>query len=101
LSILYGIACESVDNTIHFGPLSEFDLATYNYTGRDCGIGNTGSYEHFAPGSDSYFFVVVADDGTVEGSYGTSLDPGVAERPADLANPVCPLPQDLVGSCSP
>jgi hypothetical protein len=99
LSLLYGVACEAIDHAIHYGPLSNFDLATYNFTGRDCGIGNTGLYEQFAPGAGSYFFLLVADDGTVEGSYGRDSE-GV-ERPADLANPICPLPQDLSAACSP
>jgi hypothetical protein len=99
LALLYGAACEANDHTIHFGPLTREDLATYNYTGRDCGIGSTGIYEQFAPGVDSLFFVLVADDGTVEGSYGR--DSALVERAPDLANGSCPLPQDLSAACLP
>jgi len=98
LSLLYGVACEATNHTIHFGPLSSSDLATYNYTGRNCGIGNTGFYEHFAPGAGAWFFVVVADDGAAQGSYGKASD--LSERPPDSANPDCGLPQDLSDSCA-
>jgi len=100
LSITYGPACQSVDHALHFGPLTSGDLATYNYTGADCNIGSSGGYTTFDPGTGSFFFVVVADDGTFEGSYGESFTTGVrVERPANALNPICPLPQSLIDRC--
>jgi hypothetical protein len=51
----------------------------------------------FGPGSDSLFFLVVSNDGTVEGPYG--LGNGV-ERPEDIGGALCPYPQDLSDPCN-
>jgi hypothetical protein len=96
LSISYTPSCSSWENTIVFGPLD--DVGSYGYTGQACEIGNTGGYDAFNPGSGSYFFVVVPNDGsTTEGSYGK--DSAGAERPEDPDDPSCALIRDLGSSC--
>ena len=99
LSISYTPACSAADHHIEFGPLQ--DVSTYGYSGQECSIGTSGTYGSFDPGPDSYFFVVVGDDGLgVEGSYGTSMTGGPpVERPENLLDPVCTLVQDLSQRC--
>ncbi|MDH3785416.1 MAG: hypothetical protein OEV00_08835, partial [Acidobacteriota bacterium] len=49
----------------------------------------------FDPGVGSFFFMVVGNNGTTEGSYGTN---GVMlERPEDVGTAVCDRAQDLGG----
>jgi hypothetical protein len=97
ISLTYMQACGSTDNTIVFGPLSQ--VSTYGYSGETCGIGNTGNVVwnfNDAGAPDSLFFLIVANDGTFEGSYG--LGRGV-ERPNHSTNLACPLPQGLANRC--
>ncbi len=92
LSLQYGVACETTDNTIEFGSLDQ--VSSYTYTGQVCNIGNTGTYDWAYPADPpSFFFLVVGNDGTVESSYGT--DGAGNERPEDTVNTDCPLPQNL------
>lgn len=99
LDIIYGVACESTDNTIEYGPLTHQGVQQPIYSGQVCGIGNSGHYEGFDPGSGSFFFLVVPNDGMVEGSYGKSFIDGVeAERVEDVGVD-CPLMQDLSDRC--
>lgn len=99
ISLSYAPACSSADHHIELGPLDA--VATFGYSGQVCGIGTSGSYDSFNPGPDSYFFLVVGDDGSgIEGSYGTSWIGGNhVERPEDLLDPVCSLVQDLSQRC--
>jgi hypothetical protein len=97
ISFTYFPTCGSTDNTIVFGPLSQ--VSTHAYSGETCGILNTGSvvWDIDAAGApDSLFFLVVANDGTFEGSYG--LGDG-SERPNHASNMVCPFPQGLANRC--
>ena len=61
-----------------------------------CALGTSGSAS-FDPGPGSFFFVVVADNGTLEGSYG--LAGGGVERPEDTTASTCSLPQNLSSTC--
>jgi hypothetical protein len=59
---------------------------------------NSGAHTwDFGPGSASLFFLIVSNDGAIEGSYGTT--DGVIERPEDIGGALCPYPQDLTGRC--
>jgi hypothetical protein len=64
-------------------------------------VGNSGTVTDwsYALAPDSFFFLMVGDNGTSEGSYGTNTVP--SERPSDdlLMPPACPLPQDLPNRC--
>ncbi len=99
LSLTYGVACGTSDHAILYGPLT--DVGAYNYTGGSCSMGNSGTMTDwsYAGAPDSFFFLLVADNDTAEGSYG--LKSNGAERPSDdlLVPPVCPLAQDLPNRC--
>ena len=99
MSLSYGNACDAVGNAIVYGPLS--DVGLYSYTGGNCSVGNSGTVSNwsYALAPDSFFFLIVADNGTAEGSYGVTS--GGAERTSDDLQmpPACPLPQDLPNRC--
>lgn len=102
MSLSYGNACDATGNAIIFGPLSNTGL--YDYTGGDCSMGNSGTVTdwHYSLAPDSFFFLMVADNGSAEGSYGTDKVGLVnSERPSDdlLVPPACSLPQDLPNRC--
>ena len=95
LALTVGVPCSCTDQTLIFGPLA--DVSTYGYSGQDCAMDDSGGHSWtFGAGSTSMFFLVVANDGSVEGSYGT--DSASNERPEDLAG-VCPFTQDLLARC--
>jgi hypothetical protein len=100
LSLSYGVACNSRDNTIVFGqlPMPTPPNDPYAYIGEECGIGSSGEYVWQYPGSpESFFFVLVGNDGFLEGPYGTSSSGD--ERPPHAANMSCPLPQEVANRC--
>jgi hypothetical protein len=99
LSITWTPGCAAASHHVEYGLLQ--DMATYGYSGQVCGLGTGGPAATFNPGSGSYFFIVVADDGVgIEGSYGTSWINGApAERPDDTLDPSCPRVQDLSQRC--
>ncbi|MDQ7087077.1 MAG: hypothetical protein Q9Q13_04105 [Acidobacteriota bacterium] len=92
LTVSYSAACNAVDHNIYYGPLRE--VANYAYTGESCSVGMSGEAS-FSGLAESFFFVIAADDGMVEGSYGT--DSSQAERP-DAGS--CGFVQDLSEACS-
>ncbi len=98
MSMTYGTACGVTDNTIVFGALN--NVSTYGYSGETCAILNSGTvtWDFVAAGTpDSFFFLIVGNDGVLEGSYGTDSDG--AERSVHATNVACPLGQDLVDRC--
>jgi hypothetical protein len=88
----YVPACDATQHTIYSGPLSS--LSSYDYTSAKCNVGASGSAS-FIPVSGDLYFLIVGNDTTREGSYGTRSSG--AERPEDTATPGCDLPQDLGG----
>jgi hypothetical protein len=70
-------------------------VASYAYAAAACGIGASGSAS-FDPGASSAFFLVVGDDGALEGSYGAAT---AGPRPEDVGTPVCDLPRAAVAGC--
>lgn len=68
IDMTYTDACDAADHTVYYGDLA--DVSTYTYSGAECSIGTGGTYS-FDPGAGSFFFMVVANDGVEEGSYGT------------------------------
>lgn len=96
IEVGYAAACGSSDNALRYGLLDS--VASYAYTGAECSILNTSSYTWSYPtASDSLFFLIVGNDGSVEGSYG--LGAGGAERPSDGVSLACSLTQDLGARC--
>jgi hypothetical protein len=94
LSLSYGAACWSDDHDVYFGPLDQ--VAGHGWSGQACSIGNSGTYDVFNPGSDSYFFVIVGHKDADEGSYGKT-SAGV-ERPPYEAS-ACQREQILSKAC--
>jgi hypothetical protein len=99
ISISFEPACASSGHHIEYGLLD--GVSTLAYTGQDCSVGTSGVYESFAPGSGSFFFLVVGNDGQgTEGSYGVSyIDGAFEERSPDLIDPSCSWTQDLSRRC--
>jgi len=98
LTLSYQAACDSPSHNVYYGPLSQ--VSTHGWSGDVCDIGDSGSLTGFNPGSGSYFFVVVGNQGGDEGSYGTARDTGGAltERPDFPAN-LCGQIQTLADRC--
>ena len=94
MTISYGVACASEDNNIEYGSLSQ--VSAYAYSGQVCGVGNSGSATWMYP-EGSTFFLIVAEAGANEGSYGTDSE-GV-ERPEDTSLNCGTLTQDLPNRC--
>jgi hypothetical protein len=99
ISIAFVPACDSADHHIEFGLLQ--NVASLAYSGQECSVGISGSFSAFDPGPESYFFIVVGNDGIgTEGSYGVSLIDGMlAERSEDALDPSCAFVQDLSQRC--
>ncbi len=98
LSITYGPACSADDAAIEYAELTRANLESYAWSGQQCGLGNTGSYEwDVSTAPASLFFVVVGQTADAEGSYGT--DSSGSERDEDAGGAVCPRPQTLTDPC--
>jgi hypothetical protein len=95
IDLTYTPACDATDHTVYYGDLS--GVASYTYTGAACFVGATGTAS-FDPGSGSYFFLVVANDGSEEGSYGKYDFAGTSdERDEAVGLPACDYPRNLGG----
>jgi len=92
LDIGYLPACDAADHNVYIGDLTT--VSTYAYGDVACSIGATGSVT-FNPGSGSVFFLVVANNGLHEGSYG--IDGAGTQRPEDVGTPGCDRLRDLPG----
>jgi hypothetical protein len=98
VSISFGVPCAAVDHTIQYGELTRANLESYGWAGQECGIGAGGFYDWATGGTpDSLFFVVVANNGLEEGSFGRSSDG--FERLEDSTSATCPMPQNLQYRC--
>jgi hypothetical protein len=71
-------------------------MATMTFAQRVCNRGTAGTTS-FTPGAGNVFWLIVGNDGSAEGSYGTNRA-GI-ERPEDTGASACNLPQDLAGRC--
>ena len=96
MSISFGSPCAASDHTIQYGELST--LASYGWSGQECALGAGGLYDWATGGTpDALFFVVVANNGLEEGSYGQSSYG--FERPEDATSATCPAAQNLQYAC--
>jgi hypothetical protein len=96
MQIGFRTGCGASDHSVVFGPLE--DIGSYGYSGRVCDVGSRGRVQHLNPGPDSYFFMIVGNDGdTIEGSYGR--DGEQQERPPYSGDPPCDFTQDLSLRC--
>jgi hypothetical protein len=100
ITISYTDACETNDSNIEYGDLA--NVASYTYSSSVCDVGDTGSATFNLP-AGSYYFMVVGDNGSAQGSYGLGdidADGTLEERPDnDTNNPSCPIDQDLTARC--
>lgn len=80
LIVNYSPGCDAVDHTIYWGSL-EPGTDFSSYTGQACFLGADG-VASFDPGPGSVFWLIVANDGEREGSYGTDSE-GFERPPAD------------------
>jgi hypothetical protein len=92
LTVSYEPGCAAADNNVYYGSLD--DVSSYGYSGQICDVGMTGTTNFRLPRGGSYFFVIVGDNDSVEGSYGTNGTQ--TERPASGA---CGFIQDLSNTC--
>lgn len=99
MSLSYGVPCEASDHVIEFGKLDHAAMSAYQWSGQECDVGASGTYEWdtSTTAHQSLFFVIVANNGSAEGSYGRASDG--SERPEDLTSMSCPYPQDLNDTC--
>jgi hypothetical protein len=96
VEVTYTAACDATDHTVYYGDIGSLP----DYGGAVCGIGTSGNAS-FDPGPGQSFFVVVGNDGAVEGPYGESLIAGApGQRPEDVGTAGCDLPQDLSNTCN-
>ena len=95
VDVTYTPACDATDHTIYYGDLAS--VATYSYTDAACTLGVSGNAS-FDPGAGSFFFLVVANNGTEEGTYGEWYD-GVTsgQRPPAVGLLQCDYTQNLNG----
>jgi predicted outer membrane repeat protein len=90
-------SCEVTDNNIYYGPFAL--VSTLGYSGESCLVGSGPAYPGFDPGSGSFFFLVVGNKATDEGSYGLDRVSGVqSERPEYPGNG-CGVSQTLSDRC--
>ncbi len=94
ITVTYDAACFATDHHVVYGPLAS--VATYAYSDQACNLGETG-IATFNPGVGSFFWVLVANTATLEGSYGRRT--GDIERPAAVGLPGCGYLQQLSAAC--
>jgi uncharacterized repeat protein (TIGR03803 family) len=94
VTIAYDPACFATDHHLVYGPLAS--VSTYAYSGQTCNLGKTGTAA-FNPGAGSFFWFLVGNTATLEGSYGRRS--GGVERPAASGLPGCAYAQDLSSAC--
>jgi hypothetical protein len=92
IDLSYTPACDAAEHNIYFGDLAA--VSSYAYSGVVCSVGTSGNVA-FDPGSGNIFFLIVANDGVKEGSYGTNSTDD--QRPEDVGTPVCDRERDLDG----
>ena len=92
VDMTYTAACDAADHTIYYGDLS--NVSSHGYSDAACFVGTSGTAS-FDPGSGSWFFLVVASNGSEEGSFGK--DSTVVERPEAVGVGICDVPQNLAG----
>ncbi len=97
VALTYTPACGATDHVVYWGttPIT----GSVSWTMAACGRGTTGAAS-FDPGNPpsgrAFYFVVVGQNATKEGSYGAGSS---AERPEAVGVGTCDRPLDLTGAC--
>jgi len=94
VSILYTPACSATGHTIYLGPIAS--VASYGWSEAVCSTDTSGSLA-FTSAEPSFFFVVVGENGSQEGTYG--VDSALVERPEATGLGACDYPQSLAATC--
>jgi len=97
----YVPACQATNHAVSLGSVDSFGLGgELEWTGAFCDLGTSGSAT-FDPGDPNpgelFYFAVVGQGASSEGSYGRSSDD--LERPEATEVGICDLPQDLGANC--
>jgi len=95
ISGTFTAGCGATGHTVYAGNLDLLPVSGVSWSSRFCNAG-AGPSLNFDPGAGNRYFVVVANDGTLEGSYGSGTG---GELPAAGAGAGCSYTQTLVGSC--
>ena len=102
ITINYETGCDTDDNNVYYGPLSQ--VSVYGWSNNICDIGNSGSAV-IQPFGSSVFFVVVGNKDGKEGSYGLDQLPGNPPDPPNERPPIavntCGDVRDLTSACVP
>jgi hypothetical protein len=97
VEVSYTPGCGTTDSAVYWGTGAISGAPAW--TGVACAVGNTGQAS-FDPGAvppgTLLYFVVVGQNATREGSYGTG---SAGERPEAAGLGACDRVQDLSGSC--
>jgi hypothetical protein len=96
VDVAYTPACGATGHTIYYGPLSA--VASYAYAGSACSSDTSGMLT-FTPPAGSLFFLVAAQNGAQEGSYGSDSSGVPRPEASGAAFAPCDYPQDLTGNC--
>ena len=98
VSISFDVSCGATEHTIQYAELTRENLGAHNWIGQHCDVGVAGTYDWSTTGTPAtMFFVLVANNGSEEGSYGqSSLG---FERSEDMTSLECPMVQNLQYVC--
>jgi hypothetical protein len=96
VTVSYSLPCGTTDHAVYLGDLA--NVASMSFDSQVCSLGASGTAT-FPTGTGDRFWVLVANDGSFEGSYGT--DSNDVERPEDTSLTTCSYPQDLPARCDP
>jgi len=66
VDITWNKACSATDHTLEYGLLSQVSL--YDYVGQVCNLGDVAQATWNYPGAESLYFLIVGNNGDVEGS---------------------------------
>ena len=98
ITVQYGPSCSALDHAIAWSELTSANLSSYAWSGRECAVGTSGTFDWSQTGTPaSTFFVVVGTGVGEEGSYGR--DSGESERPEDETAASCQVPRVLYRRC--
>lgn len=97
VDLVYLPGCGTLDNAVYWGtgPIAPSVV----WTNAACAVDNIGraTFDPGDPAPDSFFyFVIVGQNATREGSYGTGAS---GERPEAIGIGACDKPQELAGTC--
>jgi hypothetical protein len=95
VELTYAPACGATEHTLYAGDLTTLHAAGIAWTERDCMLGSSG-VAVVNVNTTSAYFVVVGNNGSLEGSYGQGT---AGERPPAGPGPGCEYTQDLSGTC--